>query len=65
MGKTYARRSVADIAGFAELFVVPLFWQGPARQEQGVSLAFLLAFRGGRRLSRVANFNMNTNSNGG
>ena len=44
MGKTYARRSVADTAGVAELYVVPLFWQGPARQEQGVSLAFFWRF---------------------
>ena len=65
MGKTYARRSVADTAGVAELYVVPLFWQGPARQEQGVPLAFVGAFRGGRRLSRVVNINMNININGG
>ena len=65
MGKSYARRSVADTAGVAELYVVPLFWQGPARQEQEVSLALFLAFRGGRRLSRVASINMNTNTNGG
>ena len=64
MGNTYARRSVADTAGVAELYVVPHFWQGPARQEQGVSLACFWAFRGGRRLSRVASINMKT-INGG
>ena len=43
MGKTYARRSVADTAGVAELYVVPL---SGALQEQGVSLAFFVGVSG-------------------
>ena len=62
MGKTYARRSVADTAGVAELYVVPLFWRA-ARARCLPVICFGVSGRAA--LEWVANINMNTNINGG
>ena len=60
----YARRSVADTAGVAELYVVPhLLARARAARARG-PLGMCLAFRGGRRLIRVASISMNTSIHG-
>ena len=52
------------LRGLRSCMWYPCSGKGPRGKSNGVPLAFVLAFRGGRRLSRVASITMNIHIKG-